>query len=138
MQDKITRLFQKAKYEENSILAQDVWNAIVVRDKRNTKIKLWAFTLLGSTSFVGLVPVFKILLNDLTQSGFYEYVSLVFSDTGLMLSYWKELSFSLAESLPIMSTIFTLSLIFIFFLSIKYVVKQIINNNHIGKTYGIA
>lgn len=129
MQDKLTRLFQKAKYKESSIfLAQNVWNIIVMRDKCNIKIKLWAFSSLGFASFVGLVPVFKILLNDLTQSGFYEYASLVFSDTGLVLSAWKELAFSLVESLPIMSIIFTLSLLFTIFLSMKYVVKQIINS----------
>ena len=128
MQDKLTKVFQKAKYNESSILAENVWNTIVAREKRNTQTKFWAFFSLGATSLAGLVPVFKVLSNDLSQSGFYEYSSLIFSDTGLMLSYWKELSFSLAESLPIMSIVFTLSLLFIVFLSIKYVLKQIINN----------
>jgi len=128
MQDKLTKVFQKAKYNESSILAENVWNTIVAREKRNTQTKFWAFFSLGATSLAGLVPVFKVLSNDLSQSGFYEYSSLIFSDTGLMLSYWKELSFSLAESLPITSIVFTLSLLFIVFLSIKYVLKQIINN----------
>ena len=128
MQDKLTKVFQKAKYNESSILAENVWNTIVAREKRNTQTKFWAFFSLGATSLAGLVPVFKVLSNDLSQSGFYEYSSLIFSDTGLMLSYWKELSFSLAESLPIMSIVFTLSLLFVIFLSIKYVLKQIINN----------
>ncbi|KKR42196.1 MAG: hypothetical protein UU10_C0014G0010 [Parcubacteria group bacterium GW2011_GWF1_40_6] len=138
MQDKLTKVFQKAKYKESSILAQNVWNTIVAREKRNTQIKFWAFSSLGFTSLASLVPVFKILLNDLTQSGFYEYASLAFSDTSLVLSAWKEFAFSLVESLPIMSMIFTLSLLFTIFLSIKYVFKQIINNNSMGETYGIA
>lgn len=128
MQDKLTRLFQKAKYEENSILAQSVWNTIVIRDKRNIKIKLWAFSSLGFASVIGLIPVFKILLSDLAQSGFYEYASLAFSDTSLLLSAWRELAFSLIESLPIMSIIFTLTLLFSIFLSMKYTIKQIINS----------
>lgn len=138
MQDKLTKLFQKAKYEENSILAQNVWNTIVTRDKRNIKIKLWIFTSLGFISFVGIMPVFKILLSELTQSGFYEYASLAFSDTELVLLSWRELTFSLIESLPIMSIIFTLTLLFTMFLSIKYVIKQIINNNSMEENYKIA
>ena len=138
MQDKLTKIFQKAKYEKNSILAQNIWNTITKREKRNTQIKLWVFSSVGFVSFAGLVPVFKILLSELSQSGFYEYASLAFSDTGLLLSSWKELAFSLIESLPIMSIVFTLTLLFTVFLSMKYVAKQIINNYSMGRTYALA
>jgi hypothetical protein len=128
MQDKLTKIFQKAKYEENFNLSKDIWITIIKREKRNTQIKLWVFTSIGITSLGGLVPAFKILSNDLAQSGFFEYLSLAFSDSGLILSIWREFVFSLAESLPILSIIFTLSLIFIFFLSLKYMMKQIFGN----------
>ena len=103
MQEKLTKIFQKAKYEPSPILASTVWDAIIARDKRVIRFKLWIFSFMGFASLLGLVPVFKILLNDLTQSGFYEYFSLIFSDGGSMLAYWKELFLSLAESLPIFS-----------------------------------
>ncbi len=128
MQDKLTKIFQKAKYEESFNLSQNIWLTLLKREKRNTQIKLWIFTLAGITSLVGLVPALKILGSDLAQSGFYEYLSLAFSDSGLILSAWREFVFSLAESLPILSVVFTLSLVFIFFLSLKYVMKQIIRN----------
>jgi hypothetical protein len=82
--------------------------------------------------------MFKILINDFTQSGFYEYLSLAFSTKGLLFSYWKEFAFSLAESLPTMSIVLSLALLFIFFLSLRYVMKQIINNNRIGHAYGVV
>lgn len=126
MQDRLTKVFQKAKYEENSNLAQNVWQTIVTREKRNTRIKLWVFSLAGIASLAGLIPAFKILSNDLAQSGFYEYSSLVFSDGISHLSYWKEFLFSLAESLPMVSIILLLSLIFTLFLSLKYIARQII------------
>lgn len=138
MDIKLTKIFQKAKYEENSILAQNIWLTIIKREKRNTRIKLWIFASMSITSIAGLLPVVKILLNDLSQSGFYEYASLLFSDGGTILSYWKEFAFSLAESLPAMSIILSLSLIFILILSLKNFIKQIINNNPTGKTYGVA
>ena len=135
MQDRLTKVFQKAKYEENFNLGQDIWLTLIKREKRHTQIKLWLFVLAGIASLVGLVPAFKILGSDLTQSGFYEYLSLAFSDSGLILSAWKEFMFSLAESLPILSIVFTLSLVFIFFLSLKYAMKQIFRNQLLLPTY---
>ncbi len=128
MQDRLTKVFQKAKYEENFNLGKNIWLTLIKREKRNTQIKLWSFASMGFVSIIGLIPAIKILLTDLSQSGFYEYLSLAFSDSGLILSIWREFIFSLAESLPILSVIFTLSLIFIFFLSLKYLMKQIIKN----------
>ena len=125
MGHKLIKLFQEAKYEPDTSLADGIWHAIVIRDKYMTQIKLWAFTFMGLASLIGLVPAFKELLSDFTQSGFYEYFSLLFSDGGSMLSYWKEFVFSLVESLPTISIIFTLSLLFICFLSLRHLVKQV-------------
>jgi len=128
MEQKLIKIFQKAKYEADTNLSETVWRAITVRGRRITQFKLWVFALAGFASLIGLVPAIKILSSDLAQSGFYEYFSLIFSDSGLMLSYWKEFIFSLAESLPTMSIIFTLSSVFVFFLSLRYIMKQIIKN----------
>jgi len=125
MQDRLTKAFQKARYEEDSNLTQEVWRAIVLHDKCIARVKLWAFSAVGFFSLAGLVPTFKVLSTDLAQSGFYEYFSLIFSDSGLILSIWREFVFSLIESLPVLSIILSLTLIFIFFLSLKYAMKQI-------------
>jgi len=138
MQDRLTKAFQKAKYAENSNLVENVWQAIVLRDRCIVRVKLWAFSVIGIFSLAGLAPALKTLSTDLAQSGFYEYFSLVFSDSGLILSVWKEFTFSLVESLPVLSIIFTLSLIFVFFLSLRYMAKQIINNRPLGETYGVV
>jgi hypothetical protein len=131
MQDKLTKIFKQAKYEVDDTLASNVWLAVVAHDKHVAKIKFWAFTSLGLASLAGLIPAFKILSTDLGQSGFYEYFSLIFSDGGSIVSFWKELVFSIAESLPVMSIVLSLCLMFVFFLSIKYATKQIINNNRL-------
>lgn len=128
MQNKLTKIFKSAKYKPNSDLNEKVWNTIVIRSKHNTQIKFWGFAFVSLASIAGLVPVVKILLTDLSQSGFYEYFSLIFSDSGTIFSYWKELILSLAESLPIMSIVYTFSLLFIIFLSLRYLMKQIGKN----------
>jgi hypothetical protein len=130
MEQKLIKVFQKAKYEPGANLAENVWLAIVLREKRIARFKLWAFSIMGIVSLAGLIPAFNILLSDLAQSSFYEYFSLLFGGGGAVFSYWKELTLSLAESLPSASIIFVLSLIFIFFLSLRYAVKQI-NKNHL-------
>lgn len=126
MEKELKNLFYKAKYEENSDLAESVWHNIVVREKRITRIKLWGFSLIGATSLIGFIPAWKSLSTDFSQSGLYEYFSLAFSSGSSISLYWKELIFSIAESLPTMSIAFSLSLIFILFLSLKYMSKQII------------
>ena len=130
MKHNLTTIFQKAKYEPSTDLAENIWQTIMRRNKRQIQFRLWAFACLGIASLGGLVPVFKMLLGDLTQSGFYEYFSLIFSDGGSIVSYWKELVLSLAESLPVMSIIFALSLVFVFFLSMRFLMKQI-NRDHL-------
>ena len=127
MQDKITekltQAFRQATYEPSLGLTDNIWRALVIHKKHNAKIKLWIFSLVGIISFAGLVPAFNTLSTDFAKSGFYEYFSLIFGN-GSILSYWKELSLSLVESLPIMSIIFTLSLIFICLFSLRHLVKQ--------------
>lgn len=138
MEENLKNSLKKAGYLPETDLANKIWHNIVVRDRRIAYLKLASFSFVGVASLVGLVPMFKILINDFTQSGFYEYLSLAFSSGGLFFSYWKEFTLSLLESLPAMGIVFLLTLVFIFFLSLHYVIKQIINNNHIGHTYGVA
>lgn len=107
-------------------LASNIWQKITVRNKKIILFKLYTLSFVGFTSLVGLIPVGKMLFNDLAQSGFYEYISLAFSNGTSVFSYWKELTFSIAESLPTASIILSLSLVLILFLSLKYTAKQII------------
>lgn len=126
MDENIKKAFSKVKYETNDNLARDIWLKIALHNKRIIRLKLYTFSLLSIVSLVGFFPVFKILLSDFAKSGFYEYLSIAFSSNSTFISYWKELSYSLAESLPVTSMIFSFTLIFIFFISIRYALKQII------------
>lgn len=126
MSQRLISAFQKAKYEPEKGLEGVVWRTISGRNKRARYWKLGSFSFLGIASVLGLIPMLQILVGDFTKSGFYDYLSLTFSSQGLIFSYWKELIYSLAESLPIMSLAFSLALIFIFLLSLHFIIKQII------------
>ncbi|HTE48745.1 MAG TPA: hypothetical protein VK675_02470 [Candidatus Paceibacterota bacterium] len=125
MQNKLIKIFQRAKYSPGRHLADNIWFAITQRDKRMNQIKLWIFTLAGIASLLGFVPAFIRLSEDLAQSGFYEYFSLIFSDSRSILLNWKEFIYSVTESLPASGLILTLSLVFTCLLSLRYLMKQI-------------
>jgi hypothetical protein len=138
MDKKLREVFKKAKYEETGELKNIIWEKITLHDTGIFYTKVVSFSLLSLSSFFAFIPMFKILASDFAKSGFYEYLSLIFSNGGLFSSYWKEFAFSLAESLPTMSILISLTLVFVFFLSLRNVIKQIINNNSMSRTYGIA
>jgi hypothetical protein len=135
MEESIKKAFQEAKYEPNDKLAQNIWLKIALNSKRVFYFKVISFSSISLVSLISLVPMFKTLITDFTQSGFYEYLSVAFSNGGIFSSYWKDLTFSILESLPAMSVIFILTLVFIFFLSLRYLMKQFIINKYIGPSY---
>jgi len=128
MKENLKRAFLKISLLPEESLADKTWHAIVLRDRRIARLKLWVFSLIGLFSFVGFVPVFRMLFSDFAQSGFYEYFSLAFSSSGSVITYWKEFLSLLAESLPVISILSTLTLVFIFFLSLKYAMREIIKS----------
>lgn len=128
----LKNVLNQIKYEPKIELKEKIWLKISTRGKYITYIKLISFSFISITSVACFIPMFKVLINDFTQSGFYEYLSLAFSNGGLFSSYWKEFVYSLLESLPTLSIMYSLTIIFIFFLSLKYITKQIITNNYIA------
>ncbi|MFH1170360.1 MAG: hypothetical protein V1704_02275 [Candidatus Vogelbacteria bacterium] len=51
----------------------------------------------------------------ITESGFYSYLSLFISDSGLALTYWRELTLTLVESIPLLTITVFLGLAAFFF-----------------------
>ncbi len=113
-------------------LPDHIWHAVVIENKHQTRIKLWIFSLVGVGSLAAIIPALNTLITRFSESGFYDYFSLIFSDIGSVATAWKEFGLLLTESLPVMSITITLALVLIFFISIRYTVKQIIINNQLS------
>ncbi len=128
MDKKLVSAFCNAKYEAEAPLAESCWHVVEKSQKHNALIKLWVFSLVGLSAIIALIPVLTMLVNDFRQSGFYEYFSLIF--TGGVLSNWKELLLILGESLPVVSIILFLSLVFILFLSSRHLLKQLLKQTN--------
>lgn len=126
MEENLKNVLLQNKIAPQTGLADNIWQTIVRRQKYTARIKLLIFSLTGLLSLVGLIPALKTLLSDFAQSGFYEYLSLIFSNSGTVLTFWKELLLTLAESLPVLSIVSSFTLIFILLLSLKHIMRQII------------
>jgi len=101
---------------ENVELPQGLLGSVLVRvrleQKKSARREL---VFVGSTavgSIIAIVPAFSYFVTSFFQSSFYQYLSLAWSEGSGALAFWKEISMSLAESLPIFSiTVFLFILV---------------------------
>ncbi len=111
--------FDPPEYLSGQILAK-----IEIYKKRKARIKFFLFEVLGLVSLViGGVSI-KLAIGDFINSGFSSYVSLVFSDWGVVVMYWKDFIMLLAESAPLFWITAFLASIFMFLESLKNVFKN--------------
>ena len=124
MDSDLKQAFQKASYEPEIRLSSDIWHNIKARENRIYKIKTWGHSSLGVLSFIFLIPSIKNLITQFGSQGFYEYISLLISDFGTIVTYWREFALSLVNSLPLASIALSFLLLFILFNSIRKIVGQ--------------
>lgn len=119
MEKNLQKLFKQASYTPESRLSGDIWKVIEYKKNHISKINLLKYMILGVLSLSGSIFSIKILIEQLSKLGFFDYLSLVFSDSGIIVTYWKEYIMTLAESLPIFSLNLSFFLLFILFISIR-------------------
>jgi hypothetical protein len=119
MEDKYKKLFGYINLiEPPKSLGERILARINTEEKRAMRLKAWAF---GSASFASLgfsLWAVVYLVGNLNETGFCQYLSLLFSGDSTVYYYWKEISLSIAESLPIVSIILFLTAIGFFIWSI--------------------
>ena len=101
-----------SQIEPSRKLSEKILSAIAHEKQRRARIHFVVFDFSCVTSAVAIIPAFQYALQEFSRTGFYEYFSLLFSDGGLLLSYWKEFSLSLIESLPLLGLTVLLVTIF--------------------------
>ena len=116
--------FKKVKYHPEYRLSDDIWRSIENYQNKRRQIKFWTYSGVGAISLIGFISSLLNLLEQFSNSGFYNYFSLIFSSDGYLTFYWKELALSIINSLPIISLMFSFLLIFILFVSIKHIIRQ--------------
>lgn len=86
-------------------LRQSIIFGIGQVERSRARVYLFISTSILPLSIIGVIFSGKYLLQSFYQSGFYDYFSLLFSGDGAVFTYWKELTYSLAETIPILGTI---------------------------------
>ena len=86
-------------------LRSNIISGIVREEHRRAKTYLIFFATTLSLSLAGVILSLKYLAESFYQSGFYEYTSLLFSGDSAVFPYWKELSLSIIDSMPIIGVI---------------------------------
>lgn len=93
--------------------------------KRVLRARIVSF---GSISIIAaVVLVFSLgeLQKEIAQSGFTNFISILFSDWGIVSIYWKEFAISLLESMPIFGIAAVLGSILLFLASLKIFTRDI-------------
>ena len=86
---------------------------------RAVKNRLIIFSATLIVSVVALVPAIGAIQNDLAQSGFAQFFSLIFSDANLVAANLTNFTLALLESLPAMSFAAFLTAAFILLWSLR-------------------
>ena len=119
METDIKEIFIKTANTSRDQLSLDIWTEISRKIDRKAKFKSIGFASFGLFSFVGLIVSIVSLVSEFEKLGFFEYVSLLFSDGSFLATYWKEYTLTLADSIPFASLGVTLFLVFALFFSTK-------------------
>ncbi|MDD5547472.1 MAG: hypothetical protein PHN74_01025 [Candidatus Pacebacteria bacterium] len=126
MEKNCEKLFKSLKeIEPPKELLGGILSKIEFEKRKIARLRLAFFAGTALASIFGFIPATRYFINELNSSGFHHYASLIFSDGGVLISYWKEFILSLAESLPVLGIIAILSLVFVLLESIKFILKDI-------------
>ncbi len=119
-------LFKYAEEKEPSQnLVQKILFAIDEKQRRSLRFRVILSGSLALIALIAFIPAWREFQTEISQSGFWQFVSLLFSDSHFVVAYWNDLLFSLLESLPIVSTMAVLGVFFIFLSSLSSLVKNI-------------
>ena len=125
MEKKLHTIFRESTPRPNEPLSDAIWEHIVKIDQRRRRTAAWIYASVSVLSFAALFPVISELITEIAKSGFSEYVSVAFSDTAVLGTYWKELALSIVDALPVTTLIVSFALLFVFFLSIARLANRL-------------
>jgi len=110
-------------------LEQEIIYKINKLERKRLVFKQGVYELISLISFIGIIPAVIYIVNSFSNSGAYEYMTLVFSDIETLI-YWKELMFSILESMPFLALALGLGILAIFLWSIFRTVRlQLLKNS---------
>ncbi|PIT88235.1 MAG: hypothetical protein COU29_03135 [Candidatus Magasanikbacteria bacterium CG10_big_fil_rev_8_21_14_0_10_36_32] len=116
-------------YAEMPIMSANLFDSVMNRIKVESKAvkirkNLIIFSVASICSLSATVVMVVVTQSDFSQSGFWQFFSLLFSDFGLMMNYWQNYILSLLGAFPATSMILLLGSLLIFVKSLAAVIKN--------------
>jgi len=105
-------------------LLDRIMSRIAEERRHRARIRVACFGTLSLAAILTLVTASRELYVELMQSGFPQFISLLFSDAGILAAYWKEFAFSLAESFPIFAASMVLASVFVLLFSLRFLARD--------------
>ena len=96
----------------------DFLNRVMERLQREEKLitakrRIVFFSLGFAGSLVALIPAFSSTQAEVAKTGFGQVLSLIFSDSGAVMSFFNQYLLSLLETLPVINIILLFAIILI-------------------------
>ena len=107
-----------------------LFDRIMIRIREEAKLmsarrKITWLSCLSIVSIIALAIVSNSVYQGFSNSGFFTFFSLIFSDTQIILASWKSFVLALLEALPILNLTILLGVFAVFLSSLKYLAKNI-------------
>lgn len=112
------------KREPPAGLLERIMLRIAEERRRRVQMRTAVFGVLSLVALAALVPAWRELNSEITQSGFSQFASLIFSDGAALAAYWQDFAFSLLESLPVFGMVAVLGVLLALFSSLKFFVQD--------------
>jgi len=105
-------------------LRKRVLTSIRKEEIRRARVYVICALMAGLSSIVGIVFSIAYIARAISQSSFYQYFSLLFSDADIVRSYWKSFGMSLVESMPFFATTLVLFAVVVLMMSVRVFIKN--------------
>ena len=115
---------------ESSEPPAGLFSKIIIRIREEERLfsvkkRLIFFSTAVLMSAGAFFPAFSAFKQEFAGSGFYQYLSLPFSDLGIVMQNWQDFGLIILESLPAMSIVAFLTTALIFLWSLKYLARDL-------------
>jgi len=90
-------------------LSAHVLARVAFARRREARVRAAVLGVLVACLVGALTFLLQYAASELYTSGFYEYASLLFSNSGFVLASWREMGFLLLESLPAIALLLVLA-----------------------------
>ena len=110
-------------FEPHAGLYAAILERVAYAERRMARIRTALFGALAILSAVALLPALQYAGEQFYASGFYDYLTLIFSDHDFVLTYWRPFSLSLVEALPSLALLLLVPITFALVYSLRRVVQ---------------